>query len=169
MSEHTDTASGARRRAGFGSPNGADPAEAGRRSGAVRRGEVTPEQNLLLRAMLKNGGTQGLASIWRMMERERGEAQLTVGQLEERQAELEAAIADLEAERTRLAALLESEQGGVREAQRELRRLRTEHEQLERDLEHGLRITSDEELLALLRDLGEERAADAMIALGWAE
>jgi seryl-tRNA synthetase len=75
-------------------------AEAGRRSGQARRGEVTPNQ--LPRALVKSGATQGIASVCRQLERQRGEEQLALEEIAARRTELEAAVAELEAQRERI-------------------------------------------------------------------
>jgi hypothetical protein len=120
-------------------------------------------------SLVRSGAKQGGFAAWRVLERQRGQVQETVAQLERRRVELEASIAALDAERDRLQVDLEREQAGVKREQQELRRLRAERDALERDGELSRRITSDEELVQLLAEVGEQRVEDACVALGWIE
>jgi hypothetical protein len=94
--EHVESTNGAHR-TGFGSPGGADPAEAGRRSGAVRRGEVPRDPHALAKALIRSGAKQGAWGDVRQLERQRGEKQATVEELERRHEELTAEVGELEA------------------------------------------------------------------------
>jgi hypothetical protein len=112
---------------------------------------------------VQSGARQGIAGVWRTLERQRGQKQLGLEEIAQRKAALEEEVAKLEGE---VAGLREMKDYVDREADR----INVEADAIEeRASERRELLESHHGLVTLLKQAGEARVERALVEIGWVE